>query len=95
MRSRAPVRWKTEFGLWIAEVGVSAIVRALQHDPDLRVTPGAVYEWLQGHAPSYARARALVRMSGGRLTIEAIYRHGSEVKKGAPCESTSRSTAQS
>jgi hypothetical protein len=47
----------------------------LASDPDLRVTNQAVYEWLQGHAPRPARALALVELSGGRLTLEAIYAH--------------------
>ena len=77
---RVPTRWETEFGRWVSDVGVSRIVSALARDPDLRVTNQAVYEWLQGHAPRPARAVALVELSGGRLTLEAIYQHGREVQ---------------
>ena len=56
---RAPDRWQTEFGRWVADFGVPRIVAGLADDPDLRVTNQAVYEWLQGHAPSPARAMAL------------------------------------
>ena len=80
---RAPDRWQTEFGRWVADFGVPNIVAGLAHDPDLRITNQAVYEWLQGHAPQPARAMALVEMSGGRLTLEAIYRHASQVRRAA------------
>jgi len=78
---RVPYRWQTEFGRWVNDFGVPRIVRALAHDPDLRITNQAVYEWLQGHAPRPARAVALVEMSRGRLTLEAIYQHGREVRQ--------------
>ena len=75
-----PCRWKTEFGQWVSDFGVPRIVAGLARDPDLRVTNQAVYEWLQGHAPRPARAMALVEMSGGRLTLEAIYKHGRQIR---------------
>ncbi len=77
---RAPYRWRTEFGRWVKDFGVPHIVAALGRDPDLRVTNQAVYEWLQGHAPRPTRAMALVEMSGGRLTLEAIYEHGRQIR---------------
>ena len=77
---RVPSRWDTEFGRWVSDVGVPHIVAALAIDPDLRITNQTVYEWLQGHAPHPTRALALVEMSGGRLSLEAIYRHGQEVR---------------
>lgn len=78
---RVPSRWETKFGRWVSDFGVSRIVTALAHDPDLRVTNQAVYEWLQGHAPRPARAMALVELSGGRLSLEAIYQHGREIRR--------------
>ena len=78
---RVPSRWQTEFGRWVGEFGVPRIVKALARDPDLRVTNQAVYEWLQGHPPRPARAMALVELSGGRLTLEAIYKHAREVRR--------------
>jgi hypothetical protein len=80
---RVPSRWGTEFGRWVSDVGVPHIVAALAHDPDLRITNQTVYEWLQGHPPHPARAMALVQMSGGRLTLEAIYQHSREVRQSA------------
>ncbi len=77
---RAPSRWQTDFGRWVGDTGVTHIVAALARDPDLRITNQAVYEWLQGHAPRPTRAMALVEMSRGKLTLEAIYRHGLEVR---------------
>ena len=78
---RVPSRWETEFGQWISDFGVSRIVSALARDPDLRITNQTVYEWLQGHAPRPARAVALVELSGGRLTLDAIYQHSREVQE--------------
>lgn len=78
---RDPSRWETAFGRWVSDFGVPRIVAALGRDPDLRVTNQSVYEWLQGHAPRPPRAAALVRLSRGRLTLEAIYRHSLEVKR--------------
>jgi len=78
---RVPSRWETEFGQWVADFGVPQIVKALARDPELRVTNQAVYEWIQGHPPRPARAMALVELSGGRLTLEAIYEHGREIRR--------------
>jgi hypothetical protein len=72
---RAPDRWNTEIGRWVSNFGVSRIVSALAHDPDLRVTNQSVYEWLQGHPPTASRALARVAMSRGRFTLDAIYHH--------------------
>jgi hypothetical protein len=76
-----PSHWETELGRWASDFGVSRIVEALAHDPNLRVTNQAVYEWPQSHAPRPARAMALVELSGGRLTLEAICEHGSEIRR--------------
>ena len=78
---RDPDRWQTEFGRWVADFGVPRIVAGLSNDPNLRVTNQAVYEWIQGHAPHPARAMALVEMSQGRLTLEAIYQHGQQMRQ--------------
>jgi len=80
---RAPDRWQTEFGRWVADFGVPRIVSALARDPNLRVTNHAVYHWLKGFAPRPDRALALVELSEGRITLEAIYRHGQEVREAA------------
>ncbi|HPD72841.1 MAG TPA: hypothetical protein PLL30_13810 [Candidatus Krumholzibacteria bacterium] len=78
---RDPNRWQTEFGRWVADFGVPRIVAGLSHDPALRITNQTVYEWLQGHAPQPVRAMALVEMSQGRLTLEAIYQHGRQMRQ--------------
>lgn len=80
-RRKSGTRWRTKFGRWVADYGVSEIVRALSRDPDLKVTKHAVYEWLRGHAPRPARAAALVRLSGGRIGLDDIYRHIRLVRK--------------
>ncbi len=78
---RDPNRWQTDFGRWVADFGVPRIVAGLARDPALRVTNQTVYEWLQGHTPQPARAMALVEMSQGRLTLEAIYQHGRQMRQ--------------
>ncbi len=78
---RVPDRWQTTFGRWVADFGVPRIVAGLAHDPALQITNQTVYEWLQGHAPRPDRAMALVKMSQGRLTLEAIYRHSRQMKQ--------------
>ena len=80
---REPSRWQTDFGRWVGDFGVSRIVSALAPDPDLRITNQTVYEWLQGHAPQPSRALARVEISGGRLTLDAIYQHASQVRLAA------------
>jgi hypothetical protein len=67
----------------VADFGVPGIVSALARDPDLRVTNHAVYHWLKGFAPRPDRALALVELSGGRISLEAIYRHCHEVRRPA------------
>ena len=78
---RDPNRWQTEFGRWVAEFGVPRIVAVLGQDPNLRVTKHAVYHWLKGYAPRPDRALALVEMSQGRLTLEAIYQHSRQMRQ--------------
>lgn len=81
---RTPSRWETEFGRWVSEFGVPRIVAALARDPELQVTKNAVYQWLRGRAPRPDRAMALVELSGGRLTLDAIFDHGRQVRKTGP-----------
>ena len=78
---RDPNRWQTEFGRWVADFGVPRIVAVLGQDPNLRVTKHAVYHWLKGYAPRPDRALALVEMSQGRLTLDAIYQHGRQMRQ--------------
>jgi hypothetical protein len=85
---RDPSRWQTAFGQWASEYGVSRIVSDLSRDPDLRITNQTVYEWLQGHAPRPPRALALVELSRGRLTLEAIDGHGPALRR--PAVATTR-----
>jgi hypothetical protein len=81
-RRARDARWQTRFGSWVDEIGVFRIVDALGHDPDLAVTSHAVYRWLSGNcAPNPRRARALVELSGGELTLEVIYDHTREMKR--------------
>ena len=92
---RAPDRWHTEFGRWVSDFGTSRIVAALAHDPDLRVTNQSVYEWLQGHPPTASRALALVAMSRGRRTLDAIYHHALEIRRPPDTTAASRRSSPS
>lgn len=78
---RVPWHWETDFGRWVRDFGVSRIVSELAHDPNLRITNVAVYQWLRGVEPRPARARALVELSQGRLTLDAIYDHARVVRR--------------
>lgn len=81
-------RWKTRFGSWVGDVTVASIVSALDRNPDLRITESAVYQWLRGHAPNPARARALVELSEGAIDYEVVYSHREELEKMDRCRST-------
>ena len=78
---RALPRWHTRFGRVVGEIGVPRILAALHGDPDLRVTKQAVYAWLAGFEPRPDRARALVKLAGGKLDLEMIYSHKRELDK--------------
>lgn len=94
--ARRPARWGTTFGRWVDAVGVQEIVKALDPHPHLRVTQMTVYDWLSGRVqPTPARARALEILSGGQISLDAIYRHVDELGQEATCKSTSRSTTPS
>lgn len=79
MSTRARCRWQTGFGRWVGRVGVGYIVSALDPDPALRVTSGAVYQWLRGHVPRPECAARLVELSRGELSLETIHAHRQEL----------------
>jgi hypothetical protein len=82
MRRRIEERWRTPFGGWVGRVTVAGIVNELGKNPALAVRPSQVYAWVAGIAmPRPSRALALVRMSRGTITLDAIYRHGQEVRR--------------
>lgn len=74
-------RYHTRFGSWIDQRGVPQICRELAKDPSTRVTKEAVYAWLAGVRPRPHRAEALVAISGGELTLDAVYAHGRELRQ--------------
>lgn len=90
--SRHAPGWRTRFGSWIAHTSVPTIVDHLSADPNLRVTRHGVYQWVYGHAPTADRAQALVRLSAGSLSFEAIYSHRQELVEMNRCGSRSNST---
>jgi len=62
-------------------MGPGAIVDALRPDPELRVTIGCVYGWVAGTAPRPERARALVELSDGRLSLDDVYEHAAHMRE--------------
>ena len=78
---RALPRYHTRFGSWIQQTGVPHRCHELAQDPSTRVTPEAIYHWLAGVPPRPHRAEALVAMSEGVLTLDAIYAHGRELRQ--------------
>lgn len=87
MYRRETRRWRTRFGKWISNMTVSAIVAELNRSPDTACTPQTVYAWLNGRAPRPERARALVQLSGGEISLDDIYSQRDQVddvKQGAP-----------
>jgi hypothetical protein len=93
---RVSIYWQTDFGRWLSEFGVSKILAGLDHDPNLRVSGSAIYQWIRGRTrPDPDRAWALVELSAGKLTIETVYRHRRQLRElraaergKAPCRST-------
>lgn len=67
--------WTSDFGRFVSEYegGVPALARdlAAQGEP---VIPSTIYKWMAGAAqPRPQLARTLVALSGGALTLEAIF----------------------
>lgn len=68
MRPREESRWQSDFGRWVDEFEVGRLAQALG------VTPQAVYHWVAHRTgPHPDRARAIVGLSRGALTLESIY----------------------
>lgn len=81
MPIREPQRWRTAFGRWVGRVGVPQVVRHL-HAERQTVTPTAVYQWLSGdRVPRPDRAAAMVRGSGGQISLDDVYRHREEIRR--------------
>ena len=81
---RAPVRWRSPFGEFIARYTVSRLVSALR-GRGVSVTRGAVYAWVSGRTrPRPDAARAIVSASQGEIRYEDIYRPHSREDPGAP-----------
>jgi hypothetical protein len=79
---RDPRRWQTSFGRYVARRGVPWVVGQLEAE-GLPVTPFAVYHWVAADtAPRPTFARALVRTSGGALTLDDIYGHSEQLSQG-------------
>ena len=80
MPRRKDQYWKTTFGRWVSDYGVSALVRDL-HAAGEPIHPRTVHCWLSGRV--YVRtsiALKLVDLSQGSISIQAIYDHKRELK---------------
>jgi hypothetical protein len=73
------VYWSTKFGRWVERQSVARVARGLE-GVGFIVTRGAVYEWLRGASrPRPDHADALVRVSGGAITLRDVYDHRAKV----------------
>lgn len=60
----------SEFSTWATQYGVRRLAA------DLRVTDESIYQWLRGAtSPRPQLALRTAQLSGGRVTVETIYRH--------------------
>lgn len=94
MRRRVS-RWKTGFGSWVSDYGVSRLIRDLDAVGE-PVTNKAVYMWVAGSTlPRPRTAVRLVQLSGGAVSLEDIYRHRALVAQEKPLsEATARPGGQ-
>ena len=84
-RRRNGIGWNTRFGRWVSDVGIGTIVEQLAREKNAAVTPQAVYSWVYGvSSPRRARAQALEKISSGRLTLDEIYNHTTQVRSHEP-----------
>ena len=80
MRRAGDGRWRTRFGSWVGRYTVKRIAAemAARGDP---ITVKACYGWLSGMTvPRAERAMAMVKISGGRIRLEDVFRHRLEVR---------------
>lgn len=78
---RKPELYRTKFGKFIRARTVRVIVKQLSVR-GVTITPHAVYNWVSGLAtPSTPVARALTRMSGGKITLEDMQRHRETIER--------------
>src|SRR6267142_1318741 len=76
---RSPTRWRTRFGSWMDGVTVNGVLSGLEQAGH-PVTKCVAYQWLAGRSsPRLPVARALLRLSGGSITLDDILGHRAEV----------------
>lgn len=72
---RGDGRWSTPFGAWVSGYTTMRLVAAMT-DAGCPVERHIVYHWLAGrYCPRPSAARAMVALSDGALTLDAIYEH--------------------
>lgn len=77
MRHRS--RTRTRFSAWVGEVTVGGVVDAMHAFTP--IGPKCVYSWLSGQTePRLTTATYIVRVSGGKVTLEDIVQHRLTVK---------------
>ena len=72
-------RWSTPFGKWVSAYTVRRLIADLG-ERGVGVTLHAPYDWLSGRTrPRPSRAVAIADLSGGRITLDEIYRQRAEI----------------
>lgn len=65
-------RWKTKFGAWVREYGVTRLQNAL--GDGVPVSKGSIYFWVRGCLqPRPKHAQQIVALSEGALTLDDVY----------------------
>jgi len=79
MMLRPRRRWSTPLGSFVSSYPSDRLVADLAGIGE-PVTIAAVYSWVAGRSvPRPTRAIAIVRLSGGRLTLDDVYSHRTAV----------------
>lgn len=74
-------RWTTVFGLWVKNFGVQKLVDELGVR-GYPVTSSCIYLWVAGATtPKIDKAREIVKISGGDLTLEDVFKRDQTISK--------------
>lgn len=68
---------QTKFSKWLKDFGIQNLVSAMREKgPDYAITISAAYQWARReHEPRPKKARALIEISRGAITLQDIADH--------------------